>query len=57
MKVVKKIYLRQKANTRRELIQVLGLNQFSANGHVYRVNRVRAEVDNSVTTVGASVGG
>lgn len=53
----KKIYLRQQANTRGELIKVLGSNQFSANGKVYRVNRVRAEPDNSVTTMGAGVGG
>lgn len=53
----KKIYLRQKADTRRELIAVLGSNHLSANGKVYRVNRVSAEPDNSSTTVGASIGG
>ena len=53
----KKIYLRERAQTRNELKQVLGASRFEANGKIFTVNAVKAEPDNSSTTIGAGIGG
>lgn len=53
----KKIYLRERAQTRNELKRVLGARQFQANGKIYTISSVKAEPDNSSTTIGAGIGG
>lgn len=53
----RKIYLRERAQTRNELKQVLGTSQFQANGKIYNINSVKAEPDNSSATIGVGIGG
>ncbi|MCJ8161668.1 hypothetical protein [Acinetobacter zhairhuonensis] len=52
----KKIYLNYKVRNRGELQRIVGSEKFKLNGNVYKVNAVRAEMDNNSFKVAAGIG-
>ena len=52
----RRLYLRHKVRTRKELRDILGSDEFKANGKVYRVSKVKAEIDQDTRAIAAGVG-